>query len=235
MDRRVRLAAHARERARAADLAGGERHSRPRPRRAGRGALARPARPRGSAALRGAAGAAVRRLRAPGVESDGRSLSRVAGAAGAVPGGRPRHAAPAVRRTDGCSRSATGGPRPGSRRCRRDEPERDVPVVGAPAASRATGGVPAASASCPRRRRAIGTSLAEVGIAAKLALPLVAGGRVLGGSSLVTVGRERAWPDEFVARLQLVAEVLANALGAQGKRGRPPGERAHEVGRSSPR
>ena len=56
-------------------------------------------------------------------------------------------------------------------------------------------------------------ALAEVGIAAKLALPLVAGGRVLGGLSLVTVGRERAWPDELIARLQLVAEVFANALG----------------------
>ena len=56
-------------------------------------------------------------------------------------------------------------------------------------------------------------ALAEVGIAAKLALPLVAGGRVLGGLSLATVGRERAWPDELIARLQLVAEVFANALG----------------------
>jgi signal transduction histidine kinase/integral membrane sensor domain MASE1 len=56
-------------------------------------------------------------------------------------------------------------------------------------------------------------SLAEIGISAKLAIPLVGGGRVLGGLSLVTVGRERAWPDELVARLQLVAEVFANALG----------------------
>ena len=56
-------------------------------------------------------------------------------------------------------------------------------------------------------------SLVEIGISAKLALPLVAGGRVLGALSLVTVGRERAWADELVARLQLVAEVFANALG----------------------
>ncbi len=53
----------------------------------------------------------------------------------------------------------------------------------------------------------------EVGISAKLTLPLVAGGRMLGGLSLATVGRERAWPEELVARLQLVAEVFANALG----------------------
>jgi two-component system sensor kinase FixL len=55
-------------------------------------------------------------------------------------------------------------------------------------------------------------SLEEFGITSKLALPLMAGGRVLGGLSFVTVGRERAWPDELVGRLQLVAEVFANAL-----------------------
>jgi signal transduction histidine kinase/integral membrane sensor domain MASE1 len=54
--------------------------------------------------------------------------------------------------------------------------------------------------------------LGELGITSKIALPLVAGGRVLGGLSFVTVGRERAWPDELMGRLRLVAEVFANAL-----------------------
>ena len=54
--------------------------------------------------------------------------------------------------------------------------------------------------------------LGEFGITSKIALPLVAGGRVLGGLSFVTEGRERAWPDELVGRLRLVAEVFANAL-----------------------
>jgi signal transduction histidine kinase/integral membrane sensor domain MASE1 len=57
------------------------------------------------------------------------------------------------------------------------------------------------------------TALAEMGITAKLAVPLAAGGRVLGGLSLITVGRARAWPEELVGRVQLVAEVFANALG----------------------
>ena len=55
-------------------------------------------------------------------------------------------------------------------------------------------------------------SLIEAGTVSKLALPLVAGGRVLGALALVTVGRERDWPEELVGRLQLVTEVFANAL-----------------------
>jgi signal transduction histidine kinase/integral membrane sensor domain MASE1 len=55
-------------------------------------------------------------------------------------------------------------------------------------------------------------SLREADIASTLALPLVAGGRVLGGLSIMTVGREHPWSDELVGRLQLVAEVFANAL-----------------------
>jgi signal transduction histidine kinase/integral membrane sensor domain MASE1 len=55
-------------------------------------------------------------------------------------------------------------------------------------------------------------SLQETGIVSELALPLVAGGHVLGGLAFVTIGRERTWPDELVGRLQLVAEVFANAL-----------------------
>ena len=55
-------------------------------------------------------------------------------------------------------------------------------------------------------------SLIEAGTVSKLALPLVAGGRVLGALALVTVDRERDWPEELVGRLQLVTEVFANAL-----------------------
>ena len=55
-------------------------------------------------------------------------------------------------------------------------------------------------------------SLEAMDISSKLALPLVAAGRVMGGLSLVTVKRSRSWPDETVGRMQLVAEVFANAL-----------------------
>ena len=55
-------------------------------------------------------------------------------------------------------------------------------------------------------------ALVAAGITSTLALPLMAGGRVLGGLALATAGRERAWPDELVGRLQVVAEVFANAL-----------------------
>jgi len=55
-------------------------------------------------------------------------------------------------------------------------------------------------------------SLIEAGTVSKLALPLVAGERVLGALALVTVGRECEWPEELVGCLQLVTEVFANAL-----------------------
>ena len=50
------------------------------------------------------------------------------------------------------------------------------------------------------------------GVRSNLAIPLVAGGRVLGSLAFVTVTSEREWPDELVQRLQLVGEVFANAL-----------------------
>ena len=50
------------------------------------------------------------------------------------------------------------------------------------------------------------------GVRSNLAIPLVAGGRVLGSLAFVTVTAEREWPDELVQRLQLVGEVFANAL-----------------------
>ncbi len=54
--------------------------------------------------------------------------------------------------------------------------------------------------------------LGVLGIASALALPLVAGGRVIGGLVLATVGREQGWSEEAAARVKLVAEVLASAL-----------------------
>jgi signal transduction histidine kinase/integral membrane sensor domain MASE1 len=50
------------------------------------------------------------------------------------------------------------------------------------------------------------------GIRSNLAIPLVAGGRVLGSLSFVTRTAERAWPEELVQRLRLVGELFANAL-----------------------
>ena len=50
------------------------------------------------------------------------------------------------------------------------------------------------------------------GVRSNLAIPMVAGGRVLGSLAFVTLTIERAWPDELVQRLRLVGEVFANAL-----------------------
>jgi DNA-binding NtrC family response regulator/PAS domain-containing protein len=52
------------------------------------------------------------------------------------------------------------------------------------------------------------------GIKSNLCLPLSVGGtRSIGALGLNTVRAERDWPDGLVKRLQLVAQVLANALG----------------------
>src|SRR5262245_35248462 len=67
-------------------------------------------------------------------------------------------------------------------------------------------------ADAPEEAAADLMSLRRVGIKSKLALPLVASGRVFGGLSLITVRRPRVWPPELVRRLQLVAAVFANAL-----------------------
>jgi len=52
----------------------------------------------------------------------------------------------------------------------------------------------------------------ERGIRSNLAVPLVAGGRILGSLAFVTLAVERAWPNDLVQRLRLVGEVFANAL-----------------------
>jgi two-component system sensor kinase FixL len=54
--------------------------------------------------------------------------------------------------------------------------------------------------------------LRRQGVRSTLAIPLVAGGRVLGALAFVTVTAERTWPDGLVHRLRIVAEVFANAL-----------------------
>jgi len=45
--------------------------------------------------------------------------------------------------------------------------------------------------------------------------PLIEGGVVVGGLSVGTVLEERQWPDELVPRLQLLADIFANALARQ--------------------
>ena len=50
------------------------------------------------------------------------------------------------------------------------------------------------------------------GVRSNLAIPMVAGGRIVGSLAFVTLTVERAWPDEMVQRLRLVGEVFANAL-----------------------
>jgi len=52
----------------------------------------------------------------------------------------------------------------------------------------------------------------ERGVLSNLAVPMVAGGRILGSLAFVTLTVEHEWPDDLVQRLRLVGEVYANAL-----------------------
>lgn len=52
----------------------------------------------------------------------------------------------------------------------------------------------------------------SIGARSHIGIPLVAGDLVLGSLSFTTALGERAWPDELVQRLQLLAGVLANVL-----------------------
>jgi PAS domain S-box-containing protein len=54
--------------------------------------------------------------------------------------------------------------------------------------------------------------LAELGIRSLAMVPLTAGGSVVGALGFSTIRAERQWPDQLVQRLQLLAEVFANAL-----------------------
>ena len=55
-------------------------------------------------------------------------------------------------------------------------------------------------------------SLRRQGVRSHLAIPLVAGGQVLGALAFVTRATERAWPDGLVHRLRIVARFFAKAL-----------------------
>ena len=55
-------------------------------------------------------------------------------------------------------------------------------------------------------------ALAGADVRTSVTLPLVATRRVIGGLSLETISAERIWPEKLLPRLQLVAEVFANAL-----------------------
>lgn len=58
-------------------------------------------------------------------------------------------------------------------------------------------------------------SLARFGTRSNAVVPLVERGSVVGGLSVGTVLAERAWPDELIARLRLLADVFTNALARQ--------------------
>src|SRR2546430_17494944 len=53
-------------------------------------------------------------------------------------------------------------------------------------------------------------------VSSQLTIPLVAGGRVLGGLALDALAADRAWPEAEVQWLRLVAEVFASALARKG-------------------
>ena len=55
-------------------------------------------------------------------------------------------------------------------------------------------------------------SMQRFGYGAMLVLPIASGDRALGAMAFASARTARAWPDELVRRLRLVAEVLANAL-----------------------
>src|SRR5258705_3115712 len=55
-------------------------------------------------------------------------------------------------------------------------------------------------------------SVAALGIRSLVAVPLVVGGVVVGSLACSSLRAERAWPEELVQRLRLIAEVFANAL-----------------------
>jgi len=53
-------------------------------------------------------------------------------------------------------------------------------------------------------------SLAARGVCSLAAVPLIVGGAVVGALGFSRLRGERAWPDELIARLQLLADVFAN-------------------------
>jgi signal transduction histidine kinase len=66
----------------------------------------------------------------------------------------------------------------------------------------------------------------RLGITSQVAVPLTVEGVVVGALAFSTVGRERAWRDEFVQRLHLLGEVFANTLSR--RRSEMEGERLRQ-------
>jgi signal transduction histidine kinase len=78
-------------------------------------------------------------------------------------------------------------------------------------------------------------SCRALGITAQAAVPLWAGGKVVGGLTMAAKSRDRGWSNEIMEQLHLLGEVLGNALAAaktQRETGRLRQELAH-IGRVS--
>jgi signal transduction histidine kinase len=78
-------------------------------------------------------------------------------------------------------------------------------------------------------------SWSALGLRSKVAVPLKAGGAVLGALVLATDSAAHAWPDAFMEQLHLLCEVISNALAAakaERESGRLRQELAH-IGRVS--
>jgi len=78
-------------------------------------------------------------------------------------------------------------------------------------------------------------SAVTLGLVSLVAVPLKAGGGVVGALVLATTSAARAWPDAFMEQLRLLGEVIANALAAakaERESGRLRQELAH-IGRVS--
>jgi transcriptional regulator with GAF, ATPase, and Fis domain len=52
----------------------------------------------------------------------------------------------------------------------------------------------------------------EFGVGSHLSVPLAAGRAVTGALSMVTIGRCKEWPDEYVQRMKILGRIFANAL-----------------------
>jgi PAS domain S-box-containing protein len=55
-------------------------------------------------------------------------------------------------------------------------------------------------------------SVTALGVRSLIAVPLLVGGAIVGSLACSSLRVERAWPDELIQRLRLIAEVFANAL-----------------------
>ena len=69
-----------------------------------------------------------------------------------------------------------------------------------------------AEAELPAEATRDASSFRRMRIRSNLTIPLEAGERLLGGLSLTMLTADRAWPDELVQRLRLIAEVFSSAL-----------------------